>query len=336
MLTAPGRGAISPCISTTLMRGRRQNSRRNGMHPPIDARDHGKMAALRHTQHMIELHLAGYQPARSVHTRALHALRESVARRAGDALRIRVTDSIVAEGRKASDLLTMVDSGELDGCYFASSYLAGRVPGLGVFDEPFRAGSREAVFGALDGDTGEALADELAAATGYRVLGWWDNGIRHISNAMRPIRTPADCAGLRLRTLDNAQHQAAFRRLGFIPTFIDVADLPRAVADGAVDAQENPLTNVVNFNLHLHHRHISLTGHLLGIAPLLVNRARFDALPTDLRSVLIAAARDSEATQRALAEAEDAECLDLLVKAGVAVVSADAIDLPAFRAAVAV
>ena len=206
MLTAPGLGAISPCISTTLMRGRRQGSRRNGMRPPID-RTMARWQPLRHTQHMIALHLAGYQPARSVHTRALHALRESVARRAGDALRIDVTDSIVAQGRKASDLLTMVDSGELDGCYFASSYLAGRVPGLGLFDQPFQAGSREDVFGALDGDTGVALANELAAATGYRVLGWWDNGIRHISNAVRPIRTPADCAGLRLRTLDNAQHQ---------------------------------------------------------------------------------------------------------------------------------
>ena len=105
---------------------------------------------------------------------------------------------------------------------------------------------------------------------------------------------------------------------------------------GTVDAQENPLTNIVNFGLHLHHKHLSLTGHLLGIAPLLVNRARFDALPSALRSVLIAAARDSEATQRALAEAEDAECLELLVNAGVAVVGDDAIDLPAFRAAVAV
>ena len=170
--------------------------------------------SLRHTQHMIELHLAGYQPARSVHTRALHALRESVARRAGEALRINVTDNIVAQGRKASDLLTMVDSGELDGCYFASSYLAGRVPGLGLFDQPFQAGSREDVFGALDGDAGASLADELAAATGYRVIGWWDNGIRHISNAIRPIRTPADCAGLRIRTLDNAQHQAALQSPG--------------------------------------------------------------------------------------------------------------------------
>ena len=215
---------------------------------------------------MIELHFAGYQPARSVHTRALHALRDGVARHAGDALRIKVTDSIVATGRKASDLLTMVDTGELDGCYFASSYLASRVPALGVFDQPFQAGTREHVFGGLDSTTGAALAEQVASATNYRVLGWWDNGIRHISNAVRPIRTPADCVGLRLRTLDNAQHQSAFRRLGFVPTFIDVADLPRAVADHTIDAQENPLTNMINFNLHVHHKHVSLTGHLLGIA----------------------------------------------------------------------
>ena len=192
-----------------------------------------------------------------------------------------MTDSIVAAGRKAADLLSMVESGELDGCYFASSYLAARVPALGVFDQPFQAGAREAVFAGLDGDAGAALAEQVAAATAYRVLGWWDNGIRHISNAVRPIRTPADCVGLRLRTLDNAQHQAAFRRLGFQPMFIDVADLSRAVADRTVDAQENPLTNLVNFNLHAHHRHVSLTGHLLGIALLLVNRARYDALPDD-------------------------------------------------------
>ena len=283
---------------------------------------------------MTALHFAGYQPARSVHTRALHALRDSVASRADGALSITVTDSIVAAGRKAADLLSMVENGELDGCYFASSYLAARVPALGAFDQPFQAGAREAVFAGLDGDAGPALAERVAAATTYRVLGWWDNGIRHISNAVRPIRTPADCVGLRLRTLDNAQHQAAFRRLGFQPTFIDVADLSRAVAERSVDAQENPLTNLVNFNLHAHHRHVSLTGHLLGIALLLVNRARYDALPDASRRALDAAARESEVHQRALATAEDAECLRLLVDAGVTVIGPDAIDLQGFRAAV--
>ena len=94
---------------------------------------------------MIALHFAGYQPARSVHTRALHALRAGVAR-AGDGLAISVTDNVVAPSRKATDLLAMVETGELDGCYFASSYLAARVPELGVFDRPFQAGSREQVF----------------------------------------------------------------------------------------------------------------------------------------------------------------------------------------------
>ena len=117
--------------------------------------------------------------------------------------------------------------------------------------------------------------------------------------------------------------------------FIDVADLARAVADGTVDAQENPLTNMVNFGIQAHHKHVSLTGHLLGIALLLVNRACFAALPAELRGVLDAAARDSEATQRAQAAAEDADCLKLLADAGVAVIEPDAIDLPAFRAAVA-
>lgn len=278
---------------------------------------------------MTELHFAGYQPARSVHTRGLYALRDSVTRSTGSTLSIRVTDSVVSLGRKAADLLTMVESGELDGCYFASSYLAARVPGLGIFDAPFQASSRETVFASLD----TSLADQVAAATGYRVIGRWDNGIRHISNGVHPIRTPADCTGLRLRTLDNAQHQAAFRRCGFVPTFVDVADLARAVADGSVDAQENPLTNMVNFNLQKYHKHVSLTGHLLGIALLLVNRARYDALPTTARTALHEAARDSEETQRALAIAEDTECLRILAAAGVAVLGPEEIDLAAFRAA---
>jgi C4-dicarboxylate-binding protein DctP len=283
---------------------------------------------------MTALRFAGYQPARSVHTRALHCLRDGLTALANGAMAIQVTDNVVAAGHKASDLLGMVESGQLDGCYFASSYLAARVPELGIFDRPFEAGSREEVFAALDGALGARLAERVVATTGFRVLGWFDNGIRHISNRVRPIRSPADCVGLRLRTLDNAQHQAAFRCLGFLPEFIDVADLPRAVAERRVDAQENPLTNMVNFGLYAHHGFVSLTGHLLGIAPLLVNRARYGALPSEHRAMLDAAARQSEAAQRGLATNEDAECLTLLAKQGVEVATADAIDLQAFRAAV--
>ena len=261
-----------------------------------------------------------------MHTRALHVLRE---RAQG---RVTITDNIAERGHMAADLLTMVASGELDGCYFASSYLAARVPALGVFDLPFQASARDDTFAALDGGLGASIAEQIARATDYRVLGFWDNGIRHISNAVRPIRNPADCAGLRLRTLDNAQHQTAFRRLGFQPMFVDPADLPRAVAEGRVDAQENPLTNMVNFGVHEHHKFVSLTGHLLGIALLLVNRTRFDALPIEIQMALVDATRETTLRQRELAATEDAACLKVLADAGVSVLPPEAINLTAFRA----
>lgn len=283
---------------------------------------------------MPALRFGGYQPARSVHTRALEALQTAVARRSGGALTVDLAPNITTQGHKASDLLMMVEAGTLDGCYFASSYLAGRVPALEVFDLPFHAGAREAVFPALDGAAGARLAAELERRTGFGVLGYWDNGLRQISNAVRPIRRPGDCSGLRLRTLDNALHQASFRALGFDPVFIDVSALPQAVADGAVQAQENPLTNLINFGLHTSHRFVSLTGHLLGVALLLVNRARLDAMPNELRCVLRDAAAESTEAQRRFAATEDDACLALLQAAGIAPVPSTEIDLPAFRKAV--
>ena len=114
--------------------------------------------------------------------------------------------------------------------------------------------------------------------TGYRVLGYWDNGFRHISNRLRPIRHPDDCRGMRIRTLDNAVYRQALAAMGFAPVTIDVKDLVRAVETHEVDAQENPLTNTVNFGLHRTHKHLSLTSHFYGVALLLANRAWLEAL----------------------------------------------------------
>src|SRR5262249_62077560 len=96
--------------------------------PECHARTMARSPPLRHTRRMIELHFAGYQPARSVQTRGLYALRDSVARHAGPALSIKVTDSVVSLGRKAADLLSMVEAGELAGRYFASPHRSAPVP----------------------------------------------------------------------------------------------------------------------------------------------------------------------------------------------------------------
>jgi TRAP-type C4-dicarboxylate transport system substrate-binding protein len=233
-----------------------------------------------------------------------------------------------------ADLLDLVETGELDLCYFSSSYLSKRVPALGALDIPFLLTARERTRALLQGTLGGRIADDVAARTGYRVLGFWDNGLRNISNRLRPIRSPDDCKGIRIRTLPSEGYHAAFRALGMEPVTIDIRDFVDAIARGAVDAQENPLTNVRQFGLERYHRHVTMTGHFHGIALLLCNAAMLAAAPPALGDALIAAAADATAAQWAFATQDERESRAALEAAGVAIVDPDAEAEAAFRAAV--
>jgi TRAP-type C4-dicarboxylate transport system substrate-binding protein len=282
----------------------------------------------------ITLRIGGYQAETSILTRAVRHLAAILGEVPGPGWQVEVIRDVTERGHRAADLLTMVEDGRIEACYFASGYLAGRVPALGRFDEPFAVVDRARIYAELDGDPGALLSRDVAATTGYRVLGFWDNGFRHISNRLRPIRHPRDCRGMRIRTLDNAVYRRVLAAMGFQPVTIDVKDLVRAVESHEVDAQENPLTNTVNFGLHRTHKHLSLTAHLWGVALLLANRAWFDALPSPRQQELLAAAAVATAAQRQSAIAEDTLCLAKLAEAGVAIVGPEEIDLAAFRTAV--
>ncbi len=271
---------------------------------------------------MIELKFGGYQGDKSVHTRGGRVLAEAVAEETGGAATLTFDENIVARGHKAADLLSMTESGELDGCYFSSSYLAKRVPELGLFDQHFVVPDRRRAYALLDGALGDRLRREVAAVTGYEVLGYWDNGLRHISSA-QPITSVADCAGLKIRTLANDDHQRVFRALGFAPQAIDVRDLPDAVKTGKVDAQENPLTNILNFGLHETHRHILMTRHLLGVALVLFNAERLKSLAPEHRAGLQRAVDRAAEAQRQFAEDDDAICSDELRAQGVEITELD-------------
>jgi C4-dicarboxylate-binding protein DctP len=281
---------------------------------------------------MIELKFGGYQGDKSVHTRGGRVLAEAVAEETDGAVSLTFDENIVERGHKAAELLSMTERGELDGCYFSSSYLAKRVPELGLFDQHFVVPDRRSAYALLDGALGDRLRSEVAASTGYQVLGYWDNGLRHISSAA-PIRSVGDCRGLKIRTLANEDHQRVFRALGFDPQAIDVRDLPEAVKTGRVDAQENPLTNILNFNLHETHRHILMTRHLLGVALVLFNAARLADLNPDHRAGLQRAVDRAAAAQRRFAEEDDAICSAELRAQGVEITELDDVTRAAFAEA---
>lgn len=259
----------------------------------------------------------GYQGDKSVHTRGALHFADAVRRLSGGDIEITFRQNIVDDGHKAADLLAMTEDGTLDGCYFSSSYLTARVPELALFDQHFMVPDRAHAYGVLDGSLGRRLAEEVEKKTGFVVMAYWDNGLRHISTAAAPLRKPADCEGLKLRTLDSEDHQRVFRALGFEPMAIDVRDLPAAVRSGRVDAQENPLTNIYNFDLHRTHRAITLTGHLLGVAPVLFNARTVADWSVDVRDCMMAAITESTQAQRQFAKDDDTICMEAMVKDGV-------------------
>jgi C4-dicarboxylate-binding protein DctP len=272
------------------------------------------------------IRLAGYQGDRSVHSRAMHVLCDALK---GDGIDVQFEQNIVVKGHKASELLSRTENGTIDGCYFSSSYLAARAPNLGLFDQHFVIPSRQHAWALLDGELGARLAVEVAQRAGFEILGYWDNGVRHIS-ARTPIRSPEDCKGLAIRTLANDDHQRVFRSLGFEPTTIDVRDLPAAVAQFRVDAQENPLTNTYNFGIHNTHRHITLTGHLYGVAPLLFNKQSVHAWSAATRRAVDNAIAHATAEQRRMAQEDDVVCAKMLQEEGCELISLSDAEREAF------
>jgi tripartite ATP-independent transporter DctP family solute receptor len=278
--------------------------------------------------------IAGYQDERSVHTRAVRVLMRALREKAAGRVSVDFEPNIVRRGRKAADLLELVRSGDLDLCYFSSSYLTNRVPALGIFDIPFHFTDRRDTRLRLEGSLGAILGREIAAHTEYEVLGFWDNGLRNISNGKRPIRAPDDCAGLRIRTLPSAGYRATFRTLGMEPVTIDVADMVQAIANGNVDAQENPLTNIRLFELQKYHPYVTMTGHFHGIALVLCNARSLASWPEDVRSALRAAVLESTTAQWKFASEDESSARSALEAQGIGIVDLDDVARAAFKQAV--
>ncbi|WP_146589663.1 TRAP transporter substrate-binding protein [Puniceibacterium confluentis] len=281
----------------------------------------------------LRLTLGGYQGPGSVHTRALFLLRDAILRRLGDRVTVTVRANLGEDGHKTADLPTLTERGEIDGCYISSSYLAERVPCLSLFDMPFAAPDRDRALAQLDGALGQRFAQDVAANTGLTLLGVWDNGLRHIATAEHPLRAPSDCTGLVLRTLPNDEHQGVFRALGFTPRVIDARDLHAAVVNKEVDAQENPLTNTYNFDLHTALPVITLTGHLMGIALVLFNTDVLASWPHEIRAAVARAVAEANEQQRKLALEADQASARTLTEAGARLIELSATEHAAWRAA---
>jgi TRAP-type transport system periplasmic protein len=256
----------------------------------------------------IQIRMGGYGPASTGFSRALKLIGDELTTALGDRIEIKYVWNIMDLGYRADDILWLVGHGLLTLGYQSSSYLTDRVPELGVVDLPFLFASTQAARAAMDGALGECLAAKIETRMNYRVLGWFENGFRHISNRLRPVRRSSDLTGMRIRVLPSKVQARTFELLGAVPMPMDLTEAIAMIKAGDIDAQENPLSNTVTYGVHRFHRFHTLTSHFYISRPVFVHRAAFDAWPSDLQAAMRGAVRSAIAFQRDLhmAEEEDA------------------------------
>lgn len=259
----------------------------------------------------IEFRFGGYQEPASIHNRAASYFGEQLRKRLGDGVPFELIGSVLKLGRPSGDLPVMVERGELDFAYMATIRFTKWVPEFKLFDLPFVVQDRASVQRALMGELGERFKKAMEDSP-FKLLGVWDNGFRYFSNKVRPIRTPADCKGLKIRIQLSEIIAETMTALGFIPVAVDIKEFTENIASDRFDAQENPLTNIYNFGVHKHHRYITLSGHLFGAAAMICSKSRYVSWPEEVRTAVEEAARAATAYQHRLAAAEDAEIRKLL------------------------
>lgn len=258
----------------------------------------------------IVIKFGGYQNPASIHNRAAARFGELLVQQFGERIDFQLIGNVLDLGRPSGDLPKMVAAGELSCCYISSVRFTQPVPEFKLLELPFVIRDRATAQRLFGGEYGALLKRRMEANTPFRLLGVWDNGFRHVTNRVRPIRTPADCAGLKIRCQVSEMHVEALRAMGFDPVSVDVKEFVDGIAGPRFDGQENPLTNTYNFGVHEFHRYHTLTGHLFGASVAIVNRAHYEAWPADLRAAVDAAAVEATRHQHALAAAEDAEMLE--------------------------
>ena len=250
------------------------------------------------TRRPIRVLMGGYGPATTGFSLALKRIGDRLEAAFGDQVDVKYVYNILDLGYRADDILWLVEDGVLTLGYQSSSYLTDRIPDLSVVDLPFTFADTVTARAAMDGALGRALTARIEAATNYRIVGYFENGFRHVSNRVRPIHAPADMKGLAIRVLPSKVQARTFELLGANPTIMDLSEALEAIKAGRLDGQENPFANTVTYGVHKYHRFHTVTNHFYISRPIFVHRPSFEAWSPPLQNALREAVRDAVTFQR--------------------------------------
>ena len=206
------------------------------------------------------------------------------------------------------------------------------VPEAKILDIPFLFSSKAQAQAVLDGPIGQDMLGKFDAK-GFKALAWGENGVRHMTNSKRPVNGPEDLKGLKMRTMENPVHVAAYKGFGIVPTPMAFPEVFTALQQGTVDGQENPLSVIMAAKFDQVQKYLTLTGHVYSPCIFLMNKASFDKLSAADKTAFLEAAKVAVKANRARVADDDAKGVAELRSKGMNVI--ENVDKAKFVAALA-
>ncbi len=197
------------------------------------------------------------------------------------------------------------------------------VPQIALLGLPFLFKCLPQANAVMDGPVGDEIAKD-AEKQGLVVLAWWNNGIREVSNSSKPIKTPADLVGMKIRTPPDPMTIDIFNALGASPTPMNFSELYVALQQGVVDGQENPLINIYSSKLYEVQPYISMTNHKFEATPFLASKAVFDSLSAKDQKIIREAAIEAGKINRKMVADQTADLRRELEEKGTKINDVDA------------
>lgn len=256
---------------------------------------------------------------------------ELVSEKTGGSITIDIfPGSQIASGAKAIEFVQM---GTLDIAVESTMSLSNFVVEIDTLNLPFLFDDADQAFRILDGEVGDAL-EAKCEEQGFKVLAWWYNGFRNVSNTKRPIEKPEDMKGLAIRIPESQVFRATFETLGCTATAMPVSEVFTACQLGTVDGQENPHANFINNKFYEVTPYYSVTHHIFTAEPVVMSLDKFNSFTAEEQAALLEAAQEAAIVQRqASYDMENGQMDDIMSYEGVFVNIVE--DLTPFREACA-
>jgi TRAP-type transport system periplasmic protein len=178
------------------------------------------------------------------------------------------------------------------------------VPEARILDIPFLFRDKAHARAVLDGPIGQDMLTKFEPK-GFKALAWGENGVRHMTNSKRAVNAPDDLKGLKMRTMENPVHVAAYKGFGIVPTPMAFPEVFTALQQGTVDGQENPLSVIMAAKFDQVQKHLTLTGHVYSPAIFLMSKPAFDKLSAADKQAFVEAAKEGVKVNRARVDEDD-------------------------------